>query len=284
MKRFTLLSLIASMLVFANYSCGDKPGDVRTDSLTDSMPDFSGLSDSAKTRFKKIMSALPVPFDIMKQFSGAKLPYKGNLLSNPDNAGQYSETRAQALNLGIYGADMAYNISQDKLSESGPYLGSVRRLSDAIVIPSAFDASVLSRYDVNKNLKDSMQILMSNSYKRIDSTLQSSDRLMQATLVIYGGWLESMYITTQHIGDEPQTDKNKVLYDMLAAQQPYIATISDLLVSFPNDSTCAWLYRETEKMAAVFPTGDLTAGKFSERLKLLRDMIAEVRNKLIRVS
>lgn len=286
MKRIALPFVFSALLLGGISSCaGDKPTDSgHGDSLRDTITSFVPGNDSLRARFRKLVTSMPVPFEILNRFSGAKLPFMPQLPNQPDNASQYADAQSQALNLGIYGADLAYMISQDKLAESGPYLRSIRRLSDAVVIPSAFDEGILNRYESNKERKDSLQLLVNTSYRRIDSTLQGNDRLLLASLVIYGGWLESIYLTTQHIGDTPQNEKNKVLYDMLAMQKPYISNITELLASFPDDSLCSQLSRDMTGVKETFPTNDLSPTEFSARLSKLRERIAAIRNRLVHIS
>lgn len=282
MKNFFSLLPLLVLLFFAgaSQSCGnDKDGNTVYDTLHDTITGVE-ISDSVKYRFKKLVSAMPVPFDILKQFSGAHLPFKGELLNNPESAPSYNGSSIQSLNLGIYGADLAYMISQDKLGDAAPYLKAIRRLSDEVVVPSAFDEKILNRYDSNRDRKDSMQRLVRTSYRRIDSTLQDNDRLALATLVLAGGWIESIYLTTQHIGDEQQNEKNKVLFDMLAVQRPYLDNLSDLSGSFLKDSLCKKLHSDFESLKKVFPKGpDIPSKEFAAELKKLREDVAVIRNR-----
>jgi hypothetical protein len=288
MKRIkSFLPVICfSLLLVSLASCSnDKPVDSgHPDSLPDTITS-QDTNDSMKLKFQRLVSAMPVPFDMLKQFSGAHLMFKGDILNDPKNASSYNSADQMSFNLGIYGADLAYMISQDKLGESAPYLKSIRRLSDAVVIPSAFDSEMLQRFDSNQNKKDSLQKLVHYSYQRIDSTLQGNDRLILATLVITGGWLEGIYITTQHIGTDKQNEKNKVLFDMLSEQQPYITNITELLGSFPEDSTCKNLHSDFEGLKKLFPKGaDIPADQFSLQLTDLRVRIAEIRNKMVSIQ
>ncbi len=228
---------------------------------------------------------MPVPFDMLKKFSDAHLPFKGEILNNPANATSYNSNGIQSLNLGIYGADLAYLISQNKLSESAPYLKSIRRLSDAVVVPSAFDVNMLKRFDSNQNQKDSMQNLMRASYSIIDSSLQGNDRFPLASLVLTGGWLEGIYITTKHIGGEQQNEKNKVLFDLLSTQQPYIENLTSLLGYFPNDSICKGLHEDFLILKKTFPNGsNIPPAEFSTELISLSNKVAEMRNRIIQVK
>ncbi len=288
MKRNRSLFLLVplSMMVIGNFSCSSEKGPDTNgnDSTHDTITVVDG-TDSIKIRFKQLVSAMPVPFDMLKKFSGAHLPFRGEILNIPERAVSYNGAGYQAMNLGIYGADLAYMISQDKLAESAPYLKSIRRLSDAIVVPTAFDLKLLKRYDANLDQKDSLQSLMQTSYKRIDSTLQGNDRLALATLVLTGGWLESMYLTTQHINGEQQNEKNKVLFDMLAVQQPYAENITGLLGSFPNDSICKNLHADFLILKKALPNGpNVSPEEFSAEIKSLGDKVAVVRNRIIQIK
>ncbi|MEO5642233.1 MAG: hypothetical protein ABIQ40_05150 [Bacteroidia bacterium] len=284
MKRILLFPAFLFVFAAGLFSCGgEKQEPVPYDTLHDTIIG-ADISDSLKMRFRNLVSTTPVPFDMLKQFSGAHLPFNAALPNDPKNATDYNGVSKQSFVLGIYGADLAYMISQDKLADAAPYLKAIRRLSDAVVVPSAFDVNMLKRYESNQNSKDSMQALVRTSYKQIDSSLQGNDRLALAALVLTGGWLESIYLTTQHIGDEPQNEKNKVLFDMIAVQQPYLQNITELLGSFPNDGLCKNLHADFEKMKDDFPKGPDVPGKeFFAELKLLRENIAVIRNKYVNI-
>jgi hypothetical protein len=100
-----------------------------------------------------------------------------------------------------------------------------------------------------------------------------------------GGWLESVYLTTQHIGNEQQTEKNKVLFDMLSVQQPYLQNIAELLGSFPNDSLCKKLHGDFEQLKSSFPKGPNTPGKdFFAEIQVLRDQVAAIRNRYVSIQ
>lgn len=280
-----LLLAILSLMIIGNSCSNDKSSGNPTGDSTNDTITVGSANDTIKIRFKKLASAMPIPFEMLKKFSSAHLPFKGELLNVPENAVSYNSSGMQAMNLGIYGADLAYMISQNKLGESAPFLKSIRRLSDAIVVPTAFDLKIMKRYDNNLDQKDSMQSLMKTSYARIDSTLQGNDRLTLATLVLAGGWLEGIYLTTQHIGDEKQNEKNKVLFDMLAVQQPYVTDISELLGSFPNDSICKNLHTDFLELKKVFPNGpDVSPTEYAAELKALGEKVAEVRNRIIKIK
>ena len=99
----------------------------------------------------------------------------------------------QSLNLGIYGADLGYCALYDKQQESLGFMKSAQKLSDVLGISDAFDVETIKAIQRNLDNKDSLLYLISNSYRKADDYLQTSDRKQIGALVIVGGWIESLH-------------------------------------------------------------------------------------------
>lgn len=253
--RFPLIVWIINILL--GISCSSGEPDQRMDSIFNiDTVDHNAMNDSVRQRIKQFVSTIPVPFDILNKLSNSKLVFNGDILSNTAQAGQIIDPNLQALNLGIYGADMALLITQSRLADSGPYLKSVRILADAIVVPNAFDETTMKRFDNNRNNQDSLQKLVFSSYMRADTTLISNDRLALASLVLSGGWLESLYLTATMIDSTEKDDKNSTLYEIMEEQRLYMEQLTGLLQLFPDDSACSQLARDMNALATIYPKGE----------------------------
>ncbi|MCE2773195.1 MAG: hypothetical protein LW750_07130 [Bacteroidetes bacterium] len=253
--RFPLIVWI--IITSLGASCGSDETDQRMDSIfnSDTLV-HNAMNDSVRERIKQFVSTIPVPFDILNKLSNSKLVFNADILSNTAQVGQITDPNLQALNLGIYGADMALLITQSRLSDSGPYLKSVRTLADAIVVPNAFDETTMKRFDNNRNNQDSLQKLVFSSYMRVDTTLISNDRQALASLVLSGGWLESLYLTSTMIDSTEKDDKNATLYEIMEEQRLHLEQLTGLLQLFPDDSTCSQLAREMNALATIYPKGE----------------------------
>jgi hypothetical protein len=253
--RFPLIVWI--IITSLGASCGSDETDQRMDSIfnSDTLV-HNAMNDSVRERIKQFVSTIPVPFDILNKLSNSKLVFNADILSNTAQVGQINDPNLQALNLGIYGADMALLITQSRLSDSGPYLKSVRTLADAIVVPNAFDETTMKRFDNNRNNQDSLQKLVFSSYMRVDTTLISNDRQALASLVLSGGWLESLYLTSTMIDSTEKDDKNATLYEIMEEQRLHLEQLTGLLQLFPDDSTCSQLAREMNALATIYPKGE----------------------------
>jgi hypothetical protein len=273
----TFLPVFAALWLF---SCGDKPAEVVKNDTLKENPLMKGLSEEEQEELRKIIADIPVPFSLLNQVAEAGLPFHREFLNPETNVANYSTAEAKAINIGIYGSDIAYIIAFERLSESGSYLKTIRQLTDEVVIPTAFDESSMKRYEIHAANQDSMQSMIYDSYVRIDSTLQSNERFALATLVVTSGWVESLYLTTQQIGNQERTETNKLLFDILGDQQEHTDNILSMLSMFPQDSMMTSLATEVNELKLKSsPATEYTV----EELANVTQHIAAMRNKLISI-
>lgn len=115
MKKYPLiLSSIALISVTAMTSC--KHGDTQT------LPAEEVIKDSAKattvTNLDMLLQNIPAPTDIAKELSKEGIQLNAALLNSPDKGGSYTGTSQQAVNMGIYGADLGYLTSYNQMSQA----------------------------------------------------------------------------------------------------------------------------------------------------------------------
>lgn len=262
------------------FSCGEKTVEaVKNDTLKEN-PFMKGLSEEEQEELRKIIAEIPVPFTLLNQVAEAGLPFHKEFLNRENNVANYNTAEAKAINIGIYGSDIAYIIAFERLNESGSYLKSIRQLADEVVVPTAFDESAIKRYEIHATNQDSMQSMIYDSYIRIDSTLQSNERFALATLVVTSGWVESLYLTTQQIGNQERTESNKLLFDILGDQQEHTDNILSMLSMFPKDSLMTSLAADVNALKLKSsPVTEYTV----EELTNVTLHIAAMRNKLISI-
>lgn len=278
-KQIFAGSIVAALLSLGG--CGNKPTEpVRNDSVKEN-PLMKNLSEKEQEELRTIIASIPIPFEIMNKVSGSGLPYKKEMLNPETEVSKYNTAEGQAVNIGIYGSDLAYMIAFERLGESGAYLKSVRILADAVVIPTVFDEASMKRYQQSSDQQDSVQMMMSNSYNRIDSTLQSNERFGLAALVVTGGWIESLYLTTQQLNGEAKSETNKLLYDMLNEQQKHTDNVIDMLAMFPNDSLMIQLHTDITGFKKVSsPAAEYTP----DELAAATAQVAAIREKMIKLQ
>lgn len=203
---------------------------------TDKDPEIK-IEDSAKVETKTVkpppvtkvdgaMFSIPSPIQLggIIQKSGA--PYNADILNNPKSSEGYVDLVAQSLNLGVYGADLGYCALYDKQQESIGYMRSAQKLSDILGISDAFDVATIQSVERNLDNKDSLLYIISNSYRKADDYLQTSDRKHIGALVIVGGWIESLHFAGL-LGKE---NKSADIVEMIGMQKHTINTILDKML------------------------------------------------------
>ena len=181
---------------------------------------------SPATKVDGAMFSIPSPIQLGGIIKKSGAPYNKDLLNNPKNSDQYVDLVSQSLNLGVYGADLGYCALYDKQQESIGFMKSAQGLSDILGISDAFDMATIQAIERNLDNKDSLLYVISNSYRKADDFLQTSDRKHIGALVIVGGWIESLNFAGA-LGKEKKTDN---IVDMIGMQKHTINTILDKML------------------------------------------------------
>ena len=181
---------------------------------------------SPATKVDGAMFSIPSPIQLGGIIKKSGAPYNKDLLNNPKNSDQYVDLVSQSLNLGVYGADLGYCALYDKQQESIGFMKSAQGLSEILGISDAFDMVTIQAIERNLDNKDSLLYVISNSYRKADDFLQTSDRKHIGALVIVGGWIESLNFAGA-LGKEKKTDN---IVDMIGMQKHTINTILDKML------------------------------------------------------
>ncbi len=195
------------------------------------------------------MFSIPSPIQLggIIQKSGAA--YNADILNNPKSSESYVDLVAQSLNLGVYGADLGYCALYDKQQESIKYMRSAQKLSDVLGISDAFDVATIQSIEKNLDNKDSLLYIISNSYRKADDYLQTSDRKHIGALVIVGGWIESLYFS----GELSKTNKSDDIVEMIGMQKHTINTILDkMLERYIAEPGVEQVYNDLDEIRMAF--------------------------------
>lgn len=277
---YTCISL---SLLFSSCGSGTKeePTPVADTTTTATVADTGALDDLTQFKYDKLISNVPIPFDILRMHADVPLSYNGASLNPTSNLTYYSSTTSKALNLGIYGGDMAYCITYEKFEDMGNYLKCVKKLADALGIPLAFDQQALGTYKKYGTNKDSLEKIVFASYTEVDKTLKSNERIGLASLVVTGGWLEGLYATLTTLGNTPRNDKSAALYKKLWEQKNHLSMIIELLSQFKEDANYTSLITDLNSTKSIYD-GLANKGELSEsEVSALTKAVGEIRAKII---
>lgn len=278
------------------------------DTMDDNMDTPDAAVDESKQKMdentRKIFYAIPSPLEMAVLIKNAGAVYNADLLNPIDNRDKYATSYQQALNLGIYGADLSYTSMFDQAQESLLYLSCVRKLSEMLGISGAFDDQTVDRLERNKDNRDSVMEIISDAYWTSDSYLKESERYNMSCLVIAGGWIEGLYVSSQlanQAGNNEQiksriSDQHSSLQNLIGLLEAnkedekvneILLQLVDLDNTFKKNASgeVSAVTTETDNNAGVTTiNGGGTPPMDNATLKMVSEKIASIRNGIIQVN
>ena len=233
--------------------------------------------DRFEEEIEKTVYPLPNSADIIKMLTELEVGYIIGVSNPVDNATNYITSKSQALNLGIYGADLSYatlyNMNQDVIN----YLDVIRELANNLKMSRIYSRAL---YDDIKNSYDNKEDLVEILTEAFDETyayLTENDQQSLALLVVAGAWVEGMYITTNISESVYHVEGiSRVLLEQKASFQTFL----EIAQPHDDDPVVSEILEILDPVRAVYETVE----DDSLTLKNVEDItnvISEVREKLV---
>lgn len=205
-------------------------------------------------KFGNTLFSLPSPYQLTMMIKNAGAVFNEGLLNPVSNNQNYNTLFKKCVNLGVYGADLAYlNIN----SQSALVINSfsvIKMLATDLDLLATFNSGLVDRVEKNIDNKDSLLYIMSNTYRDIDVFLKESEREKEGTLVLAGGWIESMYILSQ-LATETKNEPLKLrlgeskqpLENLIKVMSPYYGESQDIAKLIDDLIDLSSIYESVEQ-------------------------------------
>ena len=214
----------------------DPIGDENATEIGSSIMNFDGQ-----------LFSIPSPIQTAHLIKNSGSEYNANLINSVDNINQYNSTYKQALNLGIYGADFAYASYYGQDETSIQYMKNLKKLLDELDLSSVVDEDFVERIGENLNNKDSLMSISSDMFRTADNYLKSSDQSNVAGLILAGGFVESLYFSS----NLAKMDASRELANRVGEQKQTVSNIV-MLLSKNTDEEVKGLIKEFKELESVF--------------------------------
>lgn len=193
--------------------------------------DKTGAVDNDKAeKIQEIFYAVPSPMEMASMLKKSGAAYDVHLLSDVKKVNQYTSARSQALNLGIYGADLSYASIFNQNQESIIYLSCTKKLADNLGVSKAFDETAIERMETNVENRDSLLQIISETYYMLDAYLKENSRDHISAMVIAAGWVEGLYLSTAIALKKTEVDKG--LIQKIAEQKLSLNNLQELVKAY----------------------------------------------------
>lgn len=191
---------------------------------------------------------IPSPIQTADLISKSNAPFNADLLNPTGNATGYPDNFKKALNMGIFGADLGYLAVYNMTDKTTDYLKAVRGLADEIGLGSAFNESLATKISESLGDEGKMLALVSEAYKTADDYLKENKKDDVASLVIVGGWLESLNFAC---GAAEATEDQDII-ERIADQKNVLKTILAMLKQYRDNEDYDDLAVELEDLQTIF--------------------------------
>lgn len=235
MKR-TIHPLLATTAAFGLLfaSCGDEPKDTNVEDVTQEVSVEEANENAVTSKLVKLDSeifSLPSPVQTAVLLSKSEIPYNDALLNPVAKVNSYMNQSSQALNLGVYGADLAYLSNYNNAQLKLDYFKVVEDLATELNIRNNIDQSLIDRFASNIDSRDSLYKLNANLFKAADQYLKQNDEEEVAALVLSGGWIEALHLSMQ------AAESNDAMRNRIGEQGTAVRSIVNLLKRSTEPST-----------------------------------------------
>lgn len=245
--------LLALTALFA--ACGgDRP---EQDTLTVGTDTTAAGEDDRMRKTKKIFYNIPSPMETAGLMKDAGAEYDSRILNDVKNVDRYTSASKQALNLGVYGADLSYTSVFNHTQESMFYTSCSKKLADRLGVSHAFNDSTIEVMQKHQNDREALLDVISETYWDVDAYLKENDRENISALMVTGGWVEGLYIATQVAAIKATPE----LRQRIAEQKLSLSDLSGLLNGYTTpDPALDAVKADVAELTAAFAGIELPQG------------------------
>lgn len=231
--KLLLLISVAAIATFFILNRENNATDENTAKETTEAELMEDVDQSANIfKYNNILFSLPSPYQISLLLEKSGIAYNKDILHSTSKASDYVDNFSKAVNFGIYGSDLGYINIYRQTQDAASYFAVLKIISQEIGLYNAMDKPTIERIENNIENRDSLLVIVSNTYRKIDNYLKENDRENTGALILAGGWIESVYILTQQIEVKP----NDELMSRISGQKRPLENLIKLLVPYSNES------------------------------------------------
>jgi len=254
MKKTPISLLMAGIIIVVAVSCNNEPEKKKI------VPSFSTYSrDSTDTEVlparKEILYGLLTPTEVTAMFGRMGIQYNQTILNPTENRYQYTSSAKASLNLGIYGVDFGYikmfGISQKMID----YILTIKDMSNKLGIPGELLMAPIKKMEDDMSDPDSVMALVNKSYNDIENHLRKDGRESTAGLMLLGGWVEALYITSQLLYDPANPDKEVI--EKIAQQKYTLTSLLGFMRNYYDDPVVVYYTKKLIFLKRYFDTFDI---------------------------
>lgn len=242
-----LLALLFAGMLIGCSSGGSKAA--KDETATVIPKDNTAVYEDIK-QAEKIFNALPSPLESAMLIKSAGAKFDNALLNPVGNVSKYVTNKSMALNLGIYTCDLSFASMYEQTQLIIDCMSSAKKMADGLGILKAIEQSKIDELEENINNSEKIMEIVSETFMNSNSYLADNGQPAIAAMVLVGGWIEGLYISTQLV-DMKDFNGNK-LVGRIIDQKLSIDILFNLLNSSKGNPAVDELLAQIQQLKVVF--------------------------------
>ena len=287
LRKYLLLSAVAAVVVgcAGTVNNGNTGGNGDSSSAAQSQPAGLDPSRSALLKVNNRLFNVPSPVQLATMLKGFGQPYHREILSDVSKRDNYTTTFKQALNVGVYGADLGYINAFDQLPDATAYFGAVRSLTSELGVLNTFNEQTMERIERNSGDKDSLMYIASMVYRESDAYLMNSERVEGLYLLTHICPVDNMSESQMQIIGQQKHPLN----NLIELLRPYYGTVGKEYDAFLEKlSEIANIYdainvKYTYKPAETDEEGKITVINSESQVMIEKQHVVAIADKVARI-
>ena len=299
------INILSIAFVFTLFACSTNEGESTEETVAEVSE--AEVAESVKSEVDDVLHySVPTPNELFAVVKNANAEYNKDILNNVENTANYNSKSAQALNFGVYAADLAYVSSLGHIEDASPIFETMRTLSKSLEIENAIDKAIYERFQSNLDASnpDSLFYLSNETYYNAYSYLEENQRGDVLGMIIIGGWIEGLHIIlniapyeegseiVERIADQKLTLENLLVFtsriqneelDRVIGELAVVDEVFSALENGEEADLTTEFNGEGEDKVAVFGGGSSTSIT-NEQFDELKTIVGELRASIIEGS
>jgi len=255
MKRAVAFLFAIVLIVVLCFSCKQRDNKkVKVEHNFSTLKSDSNKNEKESSKHE-IFYGLLTPTEITAIFKRLHVPYDKATLNPTSNDNQYTSNSKAAINLGIYGVDFGYikmfSLSQQMID----YIMTIKDMTYKLGIPEKFMMDPLKRIETDVSSPDTILAMINKSYNEIESHLRKDGRESTAGLMLMGGWVEALYLTTQLLYNSEKPDTEVI--EKIAQQKYTLTSLLSFMKNYYDDPVVVYYTKKLIFLKRYFDTFDI---------------------------
>ncbi len=233
------VAMVAILLFIALASCNNPPA--QTEQANAAGSDSVHAEVTLSPELQSQLASFPAPFEITSMLYKAKAGFISDITNSPENSGKYTTEMSQALNLGVYSADLSYAATYNRTDDASKFQACTNKLAGELGIDGVNDPS-----------------LSTNSRTRV------------AVLIAAGGFAEGLYLAAS-LGAIAKD--NTMIMAVISSQRESHMKLLTILEAYKADETMKPVAEAISRLKPIWGNFEIESGK-----KMTQQKAADIRN------